>query len=296
MKLGFSVDSEWIWSMLIDDGGLPLYHGQLISPTNMQQTAELITNVALNMQRMFGTLTLIGINLMPDCWQGALPKAKETLSQWLSTHLTVPYQILNPAVIALAQVQPLPQGNTLSAVLDDGCELYVTDQLNPNDPYRHVLDLGWAHKPLKGYQSLIDGLTPLCTCGSDECIRQYLSRKGLERQYHQLSLQHCTASEIIQNVAQNQAWSTRIYRIWIDQLARALSDAIIHFKPKLLILSGGLIQHPDLALTLRSALSRYCLSEALPKIECLNNEGYDFAKGSVSMYTVNCAQLSTFTS
>ncbi len=283
MKLGFSVDSEWIWSMLIDDGGLPLYHGQLISPTNMQQTAELITNVALNMQRMFGTLTLIGINLMPDCWQGALPKAKETLSQWLSTHLTVPYQILNPAVIALAQVQPLPQGNTLSAVLDDGCELYVTDQLNSNDPYRHVLDLGWAHKPLKGYQSLIDGLTPLCTCGSDECIRQYLSRKGLERQYHQLSLQHCTASEIIQNVAQNQAWSTRIYRIWIDQLARALSDAIIHFKPKLLILSGGLIQHPDLALTLRSALSRYCLSEALPKIECLNNEGYDFAKGSVSM-------------
>ncbi|ELJ8544336.1 TPA: ROK family protein [Vibrio cholerae] len=282
--------------MLIDDGGLPLYHGQLISPTNMQQTAELITNVALNMQRMFGTLTLIGINLMPDCWQGALPKAKETLSQWLSTHLTVPYQILNPAVIALAQVQPLPQGNTLSAVLDDGCELYVTDQLNPNDPYRHVLDLGWTHKPLKGYQSLIDGLTPLCTCGSDECIRQYLSRKGLERQYHQLSLQHCTASEIIQNVAQNQAWSTRIYRIWIDQLARALSDAIIHFKPKLLILSGGLIQHPDLALTLRSALSRYCLSEALPKIECLNNEGYDFAKGSVSMYTVNCAQPPTFTS
>ncbi len=296
MKLGFSVDSEWIWSMLIDDGGQPLYHGQLISPTNMQQTAELITNVALNMQRMFGTLTLIGINLMPDCWQGALPKAKETLSQWLSTHLTVPYQILNPAVIALAQIQPLPQGNTLSAVLDDGCELYVTDQLNPNDPYRHVLDLGWAHKPLKGYQSLIDGLTPLCTCSSDECIRQYLSRKGLERQYHQLSLQHCTASEIIQNVDQNQVWSTRIYRIWIDQLARALSDAIIHFKPKLLILSGGLIQHPDLALTLRSALSRYCLSEALPKIECLNNEGYDFAKGSVSMYTVNCAQLPTFTS
>ncbi|BCK08517.1 N-acetyl-D-glucosamine kinase [Vibrio cholerae] len=159
-----------------------------------------------------------------------------------------------------------------------------------------MLDLGWAHKPLKGYQSLIDGLTPLCTCGSDECIRQYLSRKGLERQYHQLSLQHCTASEIIQNVDQNQAWSTRIYRIWIDQLARALSDAIIHFKPKLLILSGGLIQHPDLALTLRSALSRYCLSEVLPKIECLNNEGYDFAKGSVSMYTVNCAQLPTFTS
>lgn len=123
-----------------------------------------------------------------------------------------------------------------------------------------------------------------------------LIAQRLERQYHQLSLQHCTASEIIQNVAQNQAWSTRIYRIWIDQLARALSDAIIHFKPKLLILSGGLIQHPDLALTLRSALSRYCLSEALPKIECLNNEGYDFAKGSVSMYTVNCAQLPTFTS
>lgn len=178
MKLGFSVDSEWIWSMLIDNGGQPLYQGQLIAPTNVQQAAELIANIALNMQRMFGALTLIGINLMPDSWQDASPKAKETLSQWLSTHLTVPYQILNPAVIALAQIQPLPQGNTLSAVLDDGCELYVTDQFNPNDPYRHVLDLSWAHKPLKGYQSLIDGLTPLCTCGSDECIRQYLSRKG----------------------------------------------------------------------------------------------------------------------
>ncbi|MBJ7019036.1 hypothetical protein JG655_20330, partial [Vibrio cholerae] len=48
--------------MLIDNGGQPLYQGQLIAPTNVQQAAELIANIAHNMQRMFGALTLIGIN------------------------------------------------------------------------------------------------------------------------------------------------------------------------------------------------------------------------------------------
>lgn len=295
MKLGLSVDSEWIWGVLIDNDGQPRYRNQLKTPLSAQQTAEVITSVALSMQRMFGPLTLVGINLMPDCWQGALSNAKEVLTDWLTTHLSVPCQLFNPAVIALAQIPKLPQGNVLSAVLDDGCELYVTDQLCRREPYRNVLDLGWAHKPLKGYQSLIDGLTPLCNCGSDECIRQYLSRKGIERQYHQLSLQHRTARDIVFGVDDNHAWSTRIYRIWVDQLARALSDAVFRFQPKLLVLSGSLILHPDLALTLKSTLSRYCQFDALPEILCLHNDEYRFAEGAVSMYTVNCAQPSTFT-
>ncbi|MCF7361790.1 hypothetical protein C1N32_06065 [Vibrio diazotrophicus] len=296
MKLGLSVDSKWIWGVVIDDNDKSHYRNQLKTPVSAQQTAALISSMALSMQRMFGPLTLVGINLMPDCWHGQeqTSNAKEALSDWLAIQLSIPYQLFDPAVIALSLMPSLPKGNVLSAILDDGCELCVTDQICPTKPYLNVLDLGWAHKPLKGYQSLVDGLTPLCSCGSDECVRQYLSREGIERQYHQLSLQNRDANDIIHGIEENHNWSTRVYRIWIDQLARALSDAIIRFKPKLLVLSGSLTSHPDLALTLKSTLSRYCQYDSLPEIICLHNNEYGFAQGAISMCTVNCAQSSTF--
>ncbi|WP_237667603.1 ROK family protein [Vibrio vulnificus] len=148
---------------------------------------------------------------------------------------------------------------------------------------------------LKIIKASLPSYTHLCDCGSVECHRQYLTQKGIERQYHQLSLQTLGSQVILQNVANQQSWAIRIYRIWIDQLARALTGPILRFQPSLLLLSGSLIQNDDLALNLKSTLSRHCAIDYSLNIQCLPVDEYRFAHGAASMCDINPRQVSTFT-
>ncbi|MCG6230501.1 ROK family protein [Vibrio furnissii] len=296
MKLGLSVDSEWVRSVLFDSNKNLIYRNQQKTLHSPQSTTDLIIKMARSMQRMFGPFTQIGLTVMPDCWQADHKESKAELAQSITAQLAIPCHLFEPAVIALTQVGDLPKGNILSAVLDDGCDLCVADELWHRDPEGNVLDLCWAHQPLKGYESLIDGITPLCWCGSDECVRQYVSQKGVERQYHQLSLQSDSASHILNGTEDTHGWSARIYRIWVDQLARALCDPVTCFRPALLILSGSLILRRDLALTLKSSLSRYCPCEVLPEIVCLCGDEFRFAQGASSIHSVKTLKRPTFES
>lgn len=234
---------------------------------------------------------MTGLNVMEDCWLDEFTLiANSNLPTVLTQALPVPCSQVSGAIIALSQVSHLPQGNILSAVLDDGCELCITTNQNGGQWIANTLQLSWAHKPLKDYQSLVDGLTPLCSCGSDECHRQYLTQKGIERQYHQLSLQTLGYQDILQHVANQQPWAVRIYRIWMDQLARALTEPILRFKPSLLLLSGSLIQNDDLALNLKSTLTRHCAIDYSLDVVCLPLDEYRFAHGAASMCDINPRQ------
>ncbi|MER0323315.1 ROK family protein [Vibrio vulnificus] len=295
IKLGLSLDSRWIRGVLLENQSV-LYRTQVSTPNTPLQAASTLGYMAANMQRMFGNISMIGINVMEDCWLDEFTlTANSNLSKVLAQALPVPCSQVSGAIIALSQVSHLPQGNILSAVLDDGCELCITTNQNGGQWIANTLQLSWAHKPLKDYQSLVDGLTPLCSCGSDECHRQYLTQKGIERQYHQLSLQTLSYQDILQHVANQQPWAVRIYRIWMDQLARALSEPILRFKPSLLLLSGSLIQNDDLALNLKSTLSRHCAIDYSLDVVSLPLDEYRFAHGAASICDINPRQVSTFT-
>ncbi|EIY8040357.1 ROK family protein [Vibrio vulnificus] len=295
IKLGLSLDSHWIRGVLLDNQNV-LYRTQVRTPSTPLQAASTLSYMTANMQRMFGSISMAGLNVMEDCWKDEFTlTANNNLPRVLAQSLPVPCNQVSSAIIALSQVSHLPKGNILSAVLDDGCELCMTTNQNDEQWIGNTLQLSWAHKPLKNYQSLIDGLTPLCCCGSDECHRQYLTQKGIERQYHQLSLRTLGYQDILQNVANQQSWAIRIYRIWIDQLARALTEPILRFQPSLLLLSGSLIQNDDLALNLKSTLSRHCAIDYSLNIQCLPVDEYRFAHGAASMCEINPRQVSTFT-
>ncbi|HAS6066968.1 TPA: ROK family protein [Vibrio vulnificus] len=295
IKLGLSLDSRWIRGVLLENQNV-LYRTQVRTPNTPLQAASTLSYMAANMQRMFGDISMTGLNVMEDCWLDEFTlMANSNLPTVLAQALPVPCSQVSGAIIALSQVSHLPQGNILSAVLDDGCELCITTNQNGGQWIANTLQLSWAHKPLKDYQSLVDGLTPLCSCGSDECHRQYLTQKGIERQYHQLSLQTLGYQDILQHVANQQPWAVRIYRIWMDQLARALTEPILRFQPSLLLLSGSLIQNDDLALNLKSTLSRHCAIDYSLNIQCLPVDEYRFAHGAASMCDINPRQVSTFT-
>lgn len=295
IKLGLSLDSRWIRGVLLENQSV-LYRTQVRTPNTPLQAASTLNYMTANMQRMFGNISMTGLNVMEDCWLDEFTLiANSNLPTVLTQALPVPCSQVSGAIIALSQVSHLPQGNILSAVLDDGCELCITTNQNGGQWIANTLQLSWAHKPLKDYQSLVDGLTPLCSCGSDECHRQYLTQKGIERQYHQLSLQTLGYQDILQHVANQQPWAVRIYRIWMDQLARALTEPILRFKPSLLLLSGSLIQNDDLALNLKSTLTRHCAIDYSLDVVCLPLDEYRFAHGAASMCDINPRQVSTFT-
>lgn len=166
---------------------------------------------------------------------------------------------------------------TLSVCLGDGCGMSFYQN---NEQKYHPLSSHWAHSTLPNFQWLVDGLTPVCRCGNEACIEQFLSAPSIERQYHQVVLKDQTLAQIFSGVDKSEPYASRIYRTYIDQLARSLVNPIQQLKVTRLILSGQATTYPTLTADLKVALSRYIHVNEIPVIIHPKQDEFTFARGA----------------
>ena len=149
-----------------------------------------------------------------------------------------------------------------------------------NEQVHHPLSSHWAHSTLPNFQWLVDGLTPICRCGNEACIEQFLSAPSIERQYHQVVLKDQTLAQIFSGVDQSEPHASHIYRTYIDQLARSLVNPIQQLQPTRLVLSGEATTYPTLTADLKVALSRYIHVNEIPVIIHPKQDEFTFARGA----------------
>ncbi|GAA5647583.1 ROK family protein [Vibrio proteolyticus] len=126
----------------------------------------------------------------------------------------------------------------------------------------------WGHNPLAHYSPDIDGKTEPCYCGRSACNELFLSGTGFARGYNARYASQMNSVDIMQarpHCANAQAH----YALYVDQLARALSQVINLFDPAAIVLGGGMSNVAELYQDVPKQLPQYvfggyCATPILP--------------------------------
>ncbi|MDE1248495.1 ROK family protein [Vibrio aestuarianus] len=97
----------------------------------------------------------------------------------------------------------------------------------------------WGHNQLAFYDVEKDGKTENCYCGRAACNELFLSGTGFAMLYNGKHGTSLTSQEIIV-LKSNSESARRHYTLYLDQLARALSQVINFFDPQAIVLGGGM--------------------------------------------------------
>lgn len=289
--MGISIDSLLTHSIISTSFGKEVYRTVQKTPEDKQSLfkylAELITQVSWR----YGQVTAIGISASEYYSSEYLPAERDSsqddhlpLAQ-LAIDLTNRFNcdciLVNHSKSAVMtefqHSKTLTNETVLSATIGDSCGISFYNKMKN---VHHSLCANWAHSTLPNFQWLVDGLTPICRCGNETCIEQFVSEQGIERQYHQVVLRDRTLSQIFDGVDEVDTHSTRIYRTFVDQLARSLIKPIQSLRPKQLILSGSASAYPSLRNDLKVALYRNNATSDLPVITQLPQDKFLFAYGA----------------
>ncbi|KAB0288064.1 ROK family protein [Vibrio fortis] len=292
--MGISIDPQSIHSVTNTSSGREVYRNVQNCPDDLTKLSERLKQLVSSNVWRFGKVTTVVISVCEHL-QTFSNGRNSRLSQVnaaqlaidLSNHFGFDCSVVSTSQAGLASdcnILDVDNSSVLSLSLDIGCSLsfYKNGKWSAQSLCRH-----WAHSPLPDFQWLIDGLTPVCRCGREACIEQFLSIEGIERQYHQVVLQDRSLADIFSGVEEGDIHSTRIYRAFIDQLARSLLSPIEELAPKQLVLSGFATTYPSLNKELRVALSRYHSSDSLPVISQNSQDSFVFAYGAALMAIKN---------
>lgn len=97
----------------------------------------------------------------------------------------------------------------------------------------------WGHNQLAFYNEIKDGKTTDCYCGRAACNELFLSGTGFAKQYNSKHDTNLTSQEIIELRGESHSAQAH-YELYLDQLARALSQVINFFDPQAIVLGGGM--------------------------------------------------------
>ena len=118
----------------------------------------------------------------------------------------------------------------------------------------------WGHTPLPYFRAdpATAGLEAAladrpCYCGRTNCVERFLSGPGLAATHQALAGEELAAAEV---PAAAPSW-----RLYTTMLARALAQIVNVLDPNVVVLAGGLSNHPDLAVDVRRQLGRYVFTD-----------------------------------
>lgn len=273
--MGISVDSHFIHTYTTDAYGQELLRVRENTPSNPDALLHTLKVEVEKSRLRFGALATIALSFSE--YLGPLAcRTIQKITDELSRAFDTRCQTINHAQAATFDILP-SQTRTLSVTLGDGCGLALFDHgvmISANET------LNWAHSELPRFNWIVDGLTPICRCGQEQCIEQYLSVSGIERQYHQIVLRDKPLAQIFADMKRGLTVDTRVYRTFIDQLARSLSTPLSTLKPQTLVLSGEVLRDISITEDLVMALSRYLALHFIPKHLLQQRDEFNFALGA----------------
>lgn len=289
--MGISIDSLLTHSIISTSCGKEVYRTVQKTSEDKQNLFKYLAELITQMSWRYGQVTAIGISASEyyssdflsterNCSQTEhLPLAQLTID--LTNRFKCDCILINhaqsAAITEFQRSKTLTNSTVLSATIGDSCGLSFYNKMTNA---HHSLCVNWAHSTLPNFQWLVDGLTPICRCESETCVEQFISEQGIVRQYHQVVLRDRTLAQIFDGVDEVDTHATRIYRTFVDQLARSLIKPIQSLRPKQLILSGSASAYPSLRNDLKVALYRNNAASDLPIITQLPQDKFLFAYGA----------------
>ena len=278
IHLGISLDSQSIHTYTSDAAGHERLRAREPLSSNSASLLDTLKRLVNKSRIQFGELKALTLSCSEyfTASNSLHQPSPEQLVNALSQTFTIECQLVSHSQAAAMHVSAHHQ-RLLSVSLGDSCglALFENGRLRPNR-----LCETWAHSELPGFDWLVDGLTPVCRCSSEHCIEQFLSVGGIERQYHQIVLQDKPLAVIFAGVANAVPTDTRVYRTFIDQLARSLAKPITELMPETLLLSGDVVCHGRINDDLLVALSRYIDVSLLPDSITLSSDAFAFDQGA----------------
>jgi glucokinase len=125
-----------------------------------------------------------------------------------------------------------------------------------------------------------------CNCGRNGCLEAYVSANGLKRtvleflgQYNDpselrnMSIDNITGKLISELALKNDPIAIKAFNYTGEILGRALTNVVTCFDPKIIILSGGLVESNELLLVpTRKYFEKYLLSLYKGKVQIIKSE------------------------
>ncbi|NIY86684.1 ROK family protein [Vibrio campbellii] len=166
----------------------------------------------------------------------------QALKEDLEAHLKATVHIANDAdCFALSEAlfgAAKNHGSAFGVIIGTGCGGGVVhDKQLVKGPNNVAGE--WGHNQLAFYDKAEDGKTENCYCGRAACNELFLSGTGFAKQYNDKHATNLSSQEIIALKSGSES-AKRHYELYLDQLARALSQVINFFDPQAIVLGGGM--------------------------------------------------------
>lgn len=166
----------------------------------------------------------------------------QSLKEDLEAHLNRAVHIANDAdCFALSEAlfgAAKQHGSAFGVIIGTGCGGGVVYQKQLVKGPNNVAG-EWGHNQLAFYDANTDGKAEHCYCGRAACNELFLSGTGFAKQYNAKHGTQLTSQEIIELKSESQH-AKQHYELYLDQLARALSQVINFFDPQAIVLGGGM--------------------------------------------------------
>lgn len=275
INMGISIDSHLIHACTTEPSGQELLRSHECTPSSPEALLDTLKLMVEKSLFRFGTLGALTLSFS-EYLGAANSSAIQRIAHELSLTFNATCHTVNHAQAASFDLTA-SQTRTLSISLGDGCGLAMFER-GVMVPANNMQN--WAHSELPDFDWIVDGLTPVCRCGGEQCVEQYLSVSGIERQYHQIVLKDKPLALIFAGVDRGLVEDTRVYRTFIDQLARSLSAPLSSLKPQTLLFSGEVVRYTCIKNDLVMALSRYIELALIPKNLIQQRDAFTFALGA----------------
>jgi fructokinase len=275
MYIGFDIGGTKTEVIVLDDAGKTHFKKRIATAHQYHSFIENILALVIEAEQTVGQSCTIGIGL-----PGVLdPKTScvknsnctflngKNLKKDLGVRLNKEVYIANDAnCFALSEaVDGAGATKTVvfGVILGTGCgggivvNQHILEGLNANTGE-------WGHNPLPNYSLINDGENPICFCGGEHCLEQFISGTGFTRQYNQIAKQKLTGPEIFILLEQENELAERIYYRFLDQLARSLAVVINLLDPDVIVFGGGLSNVLRIYDDVRKIIPKYTIT---PDIE-----------------------------
>ncbi len=238
MQIGIDLGATKIESVLLKDNGSELYRNRIKSPKNYKKTISDITKVVRNIEKKFKKNLDVGIchpgstNLQTGLIQNAFNSPwlnNKTFSVDISKSLNRKILCENDAnCFALSEAFDGSAKNfntVFGIILGSGCGggLIIKKKIldGPNS-----FTGEWGHIPI-GKPNIKNN------------IEEYISGKGLERQFYSRFKKKLTAKKIFENARNNSKKEKLIIEQFTQKLCQSLSLIINVIDPDAIVFGGG---------------------------------------------------------
>ena len=270
-RIGIDLGGTKIEAVLLDEDGAVRQRERLATPGRYQNAIAAICQVVAVLDDAAGGQPTVGIGT-PGAWVETSRTMKNSNATWLNgapllddlaAALGPRVRIANDAnCLTLAEAQDgagrgaaVVFGVILGTGVGGG--VAVDGRLLPG---ANAIAGEWGHTPLPYFRTdpataAVEERLPdrPCYCGRTNCVETFLSGSGLAAMHQALAGEELAAVEV---PAAAPSW-----QLYTTMLARALAQIVNVLDPNVVVLAGGLSNHPNLAVNVRRQLGHYVFTD-----------------------------------